>query len=169
MRLIGKTNKQRFEALFKKNYQSLFYCAFDIVADEEAAKDIVSDIFTELWEDFANKQKENMDAYLNRTVRNRAIDFLRHQTVKRRYEELFLQEEQSWEETEDEQEEKIQRIYTIMDSLTPKTREVLELSYFKGKKYQEVADELHMSVSAVHKHIVQAFSTFRKDFLGNKK
>lgn len=169
MSLFTHTYKQEFEELFKQNYQRLFYCALDIVGDEDTAKDIVSDVFTDLWEDFSKKKKNNMEAYLYTTVRNRSIDYLRHTAVMRQYEKLFLQEEIAYEETPEEQEEKINRVYVILNQLTPKTREIFEQCFFKGRKYQEVADELGVSVAAVHKHIVKAFATFRKDFLGEKK
>lgn len=37
-----------FEDLFKKNYSRLFYCALDWVEDSEVAKDIVSELFSEI-------------------------------------------------------------------------------------------------------------------------
>lgn len=166
MRLIGKTDKQQFEELFKKNYQSLFYCALDIVADEDNAKDIVSEVFTDLWEDFHKKQKMNLEAYLYTSVKNRAIDFQRHIAVTRQYEKVFLEMEKEWEETnESQKEENIQRIYKILNELSPKTHEIFVKCYFKGKKYQEVADEMNVSVAAIHKHIVKALAKLRKDFL----
>lgn len=141
----------------------------DIVNDEETAKDIVSEVFTDLWEDLPERQQINLEAYLYTTVRNRSIDHLRHLTVARQYERIFLQEEQEWEETNEEQEEKIKRIYTVMGTLTPKTRRIFEQCYFKGRKYLDVAEEMGISVAAVHKHIVKAFATLRKEILGNSK
>lgn len=168
MNIFRKSYKAQFEELFKKNYQRLFYCALDIVNDEAAARDIVSDVFTDLWEKFRNLHRENFDGFLYTTVRNRSIDYLRHVSVAREYEKLFLQEECEWEETEEDQEENIQRIYDIMDQFTPRTRTIFEECYFNGKKYQEVAEEMGISTAAVHKHIVKAFATFRREFSEKK-
>lgn len=51
-----------------------------------------------------------------------------------------------------------------MPSSHSTTRHILEECYVRRKKYQEVADELNISVSAVRKHIVKALSVLRKEF-----
>ena len=56
------------------------------------------------------------------------------------------------------------RIHKAISTLTAHTRLILEECYVRRKKYQEVADELNISVSAVRKHIVKALSVLRKEF-----
>ena len=50
-----------------------------------------------------------------------------------------------------------------MEKLTPHTRHILEECYIQRKKYQEVAEELNISVSAVRKHIVKALQVIREE------
>lgn len=169
MATSDKIYRQQFENLFKENYQHLFYCALDIVNDEETAKDIVSEVFTDLWESYPDNLKKNMKSYLRTVVKNKAIDTLRHLSVTRQYEKVFLQEEEEWEDDDDGYEGKIDRIYTILESLSPKARYIFEQCYFQRRTYKDVAEELHLSVAAIQKHIVQTFARLRKDFLGEKK
>jgi RNA polymerase sigma-70 factor (ECF subfamily) len=92
------------------------------------------------------------------------VDYIRHQTVERKYAEFFLQmysEKQSEYEDCDEQ---IRFMRQILSELPPRTQLVLRECYFNNKKYSEVADELGISVSAVKKHIVKALKTMRKNF-----
>ena len=63
-----------------------------------------------------------------------------------------------------EEEEKQQRLRKVIRILTPRTRHILEECYIRKKKYQEVADELEISVSAVRKHIMKALQAMRDEF-----
>ena len=53
-----------------------------------------------------------------------------------------------------EQDERMMHISKAMEKLTPHTRHILEECYIQRKKYQEVAEELNISVSAFRKHIL---------------
>ena len=62
-----------------------------------------------------------------------------------------------------EQDERMMHISKAMEKLTPHTRHILEECYIQRKKYQEVAEELNISVSAVRKHIVKALQVIREE------
>ncbi|HCC87224.1 MAG TPA: hypothetical protein DEQ17_03050 [Prevotella sp.] len=72
-----KKRLAEFERLYKDNYSRLFYCSFDIVGDEEWAKDIVGDVFSRAWDDFSRLRNTNIPSYLFVMVRNRSIDHVR--------------------------------------------------------------------------------------------
>lgn len=52
---------RQFEELFKKNYSKLYYVALDWVEDEESAKDLVNDLFAELWKQYERLKDENVE------------------------------------------------------------------------------------------------------------
>ena len=155
-----------YEGLFRKNYSRLFYCALDIVEDSETAKDIVSEVFCMIWEDFAYyREKPQIDSYLYRAVRNKSISHLRHQNVINAYAQRLLAiKEETAEESYEEHEAKLQVIETVMNHFTPQTSLVFRQCYLEGKKYQEVADLMNISLSAVKKHMNKAFAAFRNAF-----
>ena len=64
----------------------------------------------------------------------------------------------------DEENEKIERIYKVLDNLTPQTRHIMEECYFNRKKYAEVAEMLNISPSAVKKHVMKALRLLREEF-----
>ena len=49
-------------------YDRLYYTACDWVEDAEVARDVVSDVFGELWVHYERLRNENLDAYLFRSV-----------------------------------------------------------------------------------------------------
>lgn len=80
------------------------------------------------------------------------------------YVQIYSELTQSYVETEYlEQDERMMHISKAMEKLTPHTRHILEECYIQRKKYQEVAEELNISVSAVRKHIVKALQVIREE------
>lgn len=162
------TFEQEFEALFRKNYDRLYYTACDWVEDAEVARDVVSDVFGELWVHYERLRNENLDVYLFRSVRNRCMNHLRHKVIEGKYQDYFLaMKVEAMDEDEAEREARLREIDRVMDSFTSQTRFIFEQCYFEGRKYKEVGDELNISVSAVHKHMNKAFAMLRAVF--NKK
>lgn len=163
---LKKTN--RFERMYKENYIRLFYYAFRFLADEEACKDVVNDVFEKAWQQFDELKTETASAYLYAQVRNRCIDRLRHQQVEEQYAELYRALTEEEEILPDEREERLARIERTIANLTDPTKSILKECYYENKKYQEVADEFGISVSGVKKHIMKALKLLREEF-GIKK
>lgn len=159
------TWEREFGELFKRNYSRLFYFALDWVEDNESAKDIVSEVFSEAWNQYKRLRNEKIEAYLFRAVRNRAINYLKHKSVEIQYQQMFLNvKEEVIDEDLEKHEENLQLIECVIKNFTPQTRFIFEQCYFEGKKYQEMAELMNISVSAVHKHMNKAFAAFRKAF-----
>ena len=66
----------QFEQLFRDNYERLYYHAFDFVHDQDVAKDMVSDVFVNLWQARERIDAERVLSYLYVSVRNRCLDQL---------------------------------------------------------------------------------------------
>ena len=76
--------KEQFEELFKNNYKQMLRLSMLIIKDEEESKDIVSDIFTEIWDGTINPYVDKSRNYLLMCVRNRCLDLLNHKRIKER-------------------------------------------------------------------------------------
>ncbi len=152
--------KKEFEALFRDMYPKLYYAAIQIVRDEEACRDIISDSFEQLWSRRAEINTDKRSAFLYRIIHNKCIDYIRKKTARKKYIEFYNMLygttaediERSWEENE----RRIETMYHMIEMLSPKNQYILKMCYFKGMKHREVAEELNISISAVRKHIVQA-------------
>ena len=157
-------NKIEFDQLFKQYYPQLYYYAFSFVNSIETSKDIASDAFESVWQNFSQINKGTVKAYLYTFVRNRCIDYLRHQNIHEQYVELYTDITQHYVEQEyNEMDERVTSIRRAMQKLTPHTRHILEECYVQRKKYQEVADELNISTNAVKKHIIKALQVIRTE------
>lgn len=158
-----------FDFLFKEYYVSLCSFAYTLIYDKEASRDIVSDAFEYVWKNFNKIEKATVKSYLFLYVRNRSIDYLRHQDIRHNYAEIFIKLEAAHTEIEfNEQDERIARIQKALDNLSPQTRHVLEECYLREKKYKEVAAEMGFSIGAVQKHIVKALKIIRAEIAKEK-
>ena len=66
----------QFEQLFRDNYERLYYHAYDFVHDTDVAKDMVSDVFVNLWQSRERLDGNRVLSYLYVSVRNRCLDQL---------------------------------------------------------------------------------------------
>lgn len=162
-------NKADFEGVFKSNYSRMFYCALDFVEDAETARDIVGDVTYETWRRLdaltSSDPAFNLSGYMVNSVRNRALNFLRHKAVINAYakETLALKESIAAESSE-LHEERIEQLWKIIDSFDERTRMIFQSCWFEGKSYKETAEEFGISVSLVHKLMSKSFSMLRERF-----
>lgn len=158
----SKITMDEFDRIYDKYYPQLFYYAYGFVEDSEICRDIVSDVFGQAWENVERLENATVGSFLYSCVRNKCIDYLRHDQAARQYAE-YLQEVVEDEEglTPEEYEERMNNVKQIISELPPRTRFVLEQCYF-NKKYREVAEILDVTSSAVKKHIMKALAILRE-------
>ena len=158
-----KITIEEFDKIYSKYYSQLFYYAYGFVENSETCRDIVSDVFGQAWENIERLERSTIGSYLYSCVRNKCIDYLRHDQAARQYVE-YLQDVVEDDEgmTPEEYEERLRIVKQIISELPPRTRFVLEQCYFNNKKYQEVAEILDVTSSAVKKHIMKALSILRE-------
>ena len=152
------------DRLYTRNYSRLYYYAYQFLNDVEGSRDIVNDAFEYVWKNYEHFRKMNVVAILFQCVRNKSIDAFRHNKVEENYAMLYSQMFQEENIGLDEENEKIERVYKVLDNLTPQTRHIMEECYFNRKKYAEVAEMLNISPSAVKKHVMKALRLLREEF-----
>lgn len=142
--------------------------AHRMVGCVDIAEDIVQDTFVKL----INK-KEGLDkitdAYLMTMVRNAAIDHLRskkNNTTEMPESLASWQEEadSSVETTELEYVEKVSQLYTAIESLPPKSKQVFKMISIEKHSYAHTAMILGMSEGTVKTHMYRAMLFLRKYF-----
>lgn len=168
---MTKTERNNnFELIFKKNYKQLYLYSSYIINDFEAAKDVVSDIFCKLWNEYANVDLDKIDSYLFLAVRNKSFDFLRHKKVVNSYVETYIKEINICNSNSLKvYNEKLDHIYDLINKMPSKTRFVIEQCYLGDKTYKEVAAILEISTSSIKKHIMIGLKIIRNDFMVNYK
>ncbi len=160
-------NRKDLEKLFKENYKGLYFYALSFINDESASEDIVSDVFEYLW---SNRTKIDISfsikPFIYTMVKNRCINYLRHEDVKQKHVQFSLNESGKNEEEED-RELLLQKIIDEIESFPEKRKKVFKKCFLENKKYKEVGAELGISVNTVKTHITKSLLQLRVHFNSN--
>ena len=152
---IENLNKQQTSAyhqLYDEYYKVLVLYAINFLSSQQAAEDIVQELFATMWE---KKMKflslPSFRTYLYNSVRNASLNYLKHQNVESLYLEHLANtyREILEEEEEDTNEEEVYRLlFRAIDKLPTRCREVF-LLHIDGKKNEEIATLLGISIETV--------------------
>lgn len=153
------------ELLFRQHYVALCSHAVRFLGSKAIAEDLVADVFCQFYEQqIFTTITSSYRAYLYRTVRNRAYNYVR-QTFRR---EVSLDEAQYEPTTETQQPDAItqydelyQDVEKAIESLPVQRRRIYLMHRFEGKKYGEIADELGLSNRTVEVQIRLASHAIR--------
>jgi RNA polymerase sigma-70 factor, ECF subfamily len=169
---LKEGNKAIFDLVFTYYYSGL--CAFvnRYVNNPEAAEDLVQDFFVRLWFNTNTLDiNTSIKSYLFASVKNRALDYLKHAKVKSSYagtfnaKTTFVQPEDTWEFCESEL---LDLIDKGLQQLPPRTREIFEMSRYKGISNDQIAETFGISKRTVEVQISTALKILRielKDYL----
>lgn len=152
-----KPHELIIEQAFRQHYRQLCIYALHFIANESMAEDIVQDSFIALWEKGDGIQ--SVKPYLYAAVRNRCLNHLRGQGIKL---SSVLDPEGMSDEDLIERSELEARLWTAVDRLPERRRQVLLMSKRDGMKYEDIAYQLGISVNTVRNHISKALETLRQ-------
>lgn len=155
----------RMEQLYRQFHTRLYLYALTILENEDDAKDAVSDVMQQIWEQWHDNPEiiTPGPAFLYTAVRNRSFDKLRHSRVTGRYAEAMRSTEMfAYDEQVEEYETRVERIRDAIAQLPEPGQTVLRHTYFKHLTYKQTAEILGMSENMVHKHMLRMFRLLRE-------
>jgi len=164
---LNEQNKIVFDFVFQYYYSGLCSYAETIVKNEEAAEDIVQDLFVKLWVNSSQISiKSSIKKYLFVSVRNRCFDHLKRHAGKFKSTNLNRLDGICDELTPENwlvETELREIIEHSIIKLAPRCQEIFRMSRFEGLKNQEIADKLGLSKRTVELQITNALKVLRKD------
>lgn len=154
-----------FKGLFLRYYDRLLYFAWQFLHDKETANDLVQEAFLNYWNSgpdsvFNEVQARNF-LYLN--VRNLCLKHIRHSKVVEKHRKNL--DDDPIEEynvvNKMVRAEVLGEIYNALNTLPESCRKISTMSYLEGKKNQEIADELGISINTVKTQKQRALQLLR--------
>ena len=164
-------NERAFEKLFDAYRNILYKYCYGMLGVKAYAEEIVQDVFLTVW---VKRDTLNPDlsfkSFLFTVTRNKTIIFLKRAAKNKEVcEEIFYHSQKFSSPTDlhlrEAEVEKIKE--EALDLLPPKRRLIFEMSRNEGKSYEEIAEELGISVNTVKNQISMALSTLREFLLNN--
>jgi RNA polymerase sigma-70 factor (ECF subfamily) len=170
-------DKPSFERVYSYYFPRLNYFAKQYLHDTEASKNIVQDVFAELWDRRQTFNTDsNLQAWLFTVTKNKSIKVIcqlksRHNYdnyLKKRQLEINYKSLDQFDTSNLVFEELQIHITAALDKLTPACRKVFEMSRFEDKKNREIAEALNLSIKTVETQISKALRSLKaelKDYL----
>jgi RNA polymerase sigma-70 factor (ECF subfamily) len=161
----AKKKKKNFETFFRLTYERLCNFAFGYVDNRDIAEDIVQSTFLnvwetkEIWDDF-----ENAKAYMFKSVRNKALNYQKHESVKHKSEPEVKRRINEWNTSQDANafiKRKLKTVRAGVQQLPERRREIFKMSRENGLTYREIAENLDISIKTVETQIGRSLKFLR--------
>ena len=136
--------------IFDKYAKNLCLYALNYLETEADAEDIVQDVFIRCWEkrDILLSDEKVIKTYLFNSVRNACLDKIEKKDVMRYHIDIIKQEIID-EETITFDEKLLLEIREELAQMPDQTQKVITRVFMQDMKYQEVADDLHISINNI--------------------
>ncbi len=157
---IKKGDIASFEVIFEKYYIELCRYCNGFIKDPETAKEIVSDVFANIWlKKLEIDLHSNLRSYLFRSVKNLSLTKLRYNKIEVESLDADMINTARTESSADRvvhTRDFTERLEEIIDNMPEKRQLVFRLSRLEGLSYNEIAIVMSISPRTVQNHMVEA-------------
>lgn len=162
---LRRSDRKAYQALYNSTHPTLFRYAWHITHDENAAYDVLQDVFMKLWQvrDTIDPER-SLKALLYQMVRNYSLN---HERRKKRQATDSLDdgifEPVSFDANAEDLDASAlrDRINAWIAELPSRRREAFMLSRFEGLSHEEIARIMGLTKKTVNNHIVLALQHLR--------
>lgn len=166
--LLRAGDRVAFTEIYQRYFKVLFAHAYKKMQRDDEARDLIQELFTNLWvkrEVFT--LNSSLAAYLYTVIRNHVLDHHAHENVKSRYVsslQQFIDVETAETDHLIREKELLESIQKEIEALPKKMREVFELSRKEHLSHKEIAAQLNITEQTVSKQISNALKLLRVKF-----
>ena len=162
---IKNGNEAAFEKIFKTYFRNLHAFAYTFMKDDFIAEEIVQNVFFRIWEKKEQLQiDDSLKAYLYRSVHNESLNHLKHLKIKNSFQMQYSANMESSNQDASNQmiaTELENDIQKAISELPPQCRTIFQMSRFEQLKYQQIADQLNISIKTVENQMGKALKVLR--------
>ena len=162
---LKKGESKAYSFMVDTYHNKLCAYAFELSNDYDLAKDIVQNVFVNIWrirlklkDDFAVK------SYLYRSVYNEFLNQERNRKLLVRLDNKYI--DVLNQVVEEDNHESMERLMIVVkreiENLTPKCKRTFLLSKQEGLSNSEIAAHLNVSIKSDEAHITKAYAILRK-------
>jgi RNA polymerase sigma-70 factor (ECF subfamily) len=175
LELLQRGEPEAFEVLYDRYSRLAYTVAMRVLSDEAAAEDVVQDAFIAVWRRSTTYRADrgSLRAWLCAIVRNRAIDTLRGENGRSRF-ELPLDDSRdepslcdTWSEVLAEL--RRTRVRHALRELPPEQRQTIELAYWAGMSQSEIGKAMRVPLGTVKGRARLGLSKLREALQGKEE
>lgn len=159
-----------FEMLFRSHFDQLYRLAYSMLGDAEDSRDVVHEVFAQLWETQPRIEQDKTKEYLVRATYNRSLNLIKRKGKLDAIKESYLNELKFSMQADRFDWEKWSQIQAfIQTELPPRTKQAMDLCFGEEKSYKEAAAQMGVGIEAINKHIVTGLRLLREKFINKDK
>jgi RNA polymerase sigma-70 factor (ECF subfamily) len=162
VKMLTEDNDYALREIFCRYNGRLFKMAVSVLKDEAVAKDLVQELFIDLWRRRKSSHIRNLSNYLSRAIKFQVLKQLRDNKIEDHHVKLAANL-QFANQTEDSlnREELETLLRKAVDELPARCREIFIRSRFENLSHKEIALQLGISTKTVETQISKALQFLR--------
>jgi len=168
---VARGDRRSFEELYQRFSGVLFSTAYRVLNNQEAAEDVLQDVFVQIWEKapLYDPARGKPMTWAVTLTRNKSIDRLRSTQRRSRLQDDFQQESDSFEKFDDRNSfelvsagETNDLVREVMKKLSTDQREAIELAFFSSMTQIEIAERLGEPLGTIKARIRRGMMRLRE-------
>ena len=164
------SNRKAYTLLFDFFWEDMYTHAFSLVQCEDIAKDIVQEIWIDVWNRRTSLNDANFEAYLHRAVRNNCFKYFRsnkfNKTQLQVIDTLGIFQKPKIEEKHELSAMEVS-IKKVMGKLPKRCKQIFELSRYDRIPNEQIALQLGISKRTVENQLSIALKALREEIYVN--
>jgi RNA polymerase sigma-70 factor (ECF subfamily) len=173
---LSKGNKEALSVLFHRHARPVFNVARRILRDDSEAEDLVQELFLFLFQKarLFDAAKGSAASWIIQMTYHRAIDRRRYLGSRQHYDSQQLNEERLYTHATDGQVlinevAGRQLLNRLREELSAEQRQTLELHFFDGYSFHEIAEKTGQSFGNVRNHYYRGLGRLRSHIFPEKR
>ncbi|WP_207426071.1 RNA polymerase sigma factor [Pedobacter sp. SYSU D00535] len=165
---LKRDDAEAFDLLYWKYHIAVHRNILKILKDEEAADDILQDVFYCLWEKRGSLDpQQSVSGWLFVTSFNKSVSFKRERLKEcLAFDTLYNDEQTAESESSELYQSQLGLLQRAIHQLSPQKQKVFNLCKMEGKTYEETAQVLNISKHTV-KEYLSCSMLYIKEFIHN--
>lgn len=168
---VVRGDRRSFEELYQRFSGVLFSTAYRVLNNQEAAEDVLQDVFVQIWEKapLYDPARGKPMTWAVTLTRNKSIDRLRSTQRRSRLQDDFQRESDSFEKFDDRNSfelvsagETNDLVREVMKKLSTDQREAIELAFFSSMTQIEIAERLGEPLGTIKARIRRGMMRLRE-------
>lgn len=160
--LLRQGDLKAFEDIYLRYWRRLYVAAYKVLEDEAASKDILQEVFLDIWNRRSALDIQYLNAYLYQAVKFQIAKQLRKRPINPVHLDL-VSELESKGRAEDGllYDDLNKHLEVAISHLSPRCQQVFRLSRYEFLSNKEIGQRLNISISTVENQINIALKALR--------